>query len=123
MAVYETFIDLAEEDGVAILRFAFSSLADGLTLDVLNTEVAEAVSRRPEGDWVLDLSQVQHCSSALLGVLVNAMNLVRRGHGRLVLAAPSRRISRAIEACCLQRLFTMKKGRSEAVGYLRGSYY
>jgi anti-anti-sigma factor len=103
-----------EEQGIHVIRLAFRMLADGVTLDTLNSDLAAAIVADPEGDWIIDIAQVEICSSALLGVLVNAMNLIRKAKGRLVLAGPSPAIQRSIHACSLQRLFTMTASKGEA---------
>jgi anti-anti-sigma factor len=103
-----------DEHDIHVIRLAFRMLADGVTLDTLNSDIAAAISADPEGDWMIDIAQVEICSSALLGVLVNAMNLIRKAKGRLVLAGPSPAIQRSIRACSLHRLFTIAASKAEA---------
>jgi anti-anti-sigma factor len=116
--VSSPLFDQQEVDDIRIIHLSFHTLADGVTLDTLNTDLAAAVSADPAGTWIVDVSQVQICSSALLGVLVNVMNLIRRAKGKLILAGPSPAIFRSIQTCCLHRFFTIAATRAEALDML-----
>jgi anti-anti-sigma factor len=83
--------------------------------DRLNEAMLELVRGEPEGQWVLDLSQLSYMGSAALGLLVNLRQQIKQSGGRLVLCGLSPQMLHIFKTCCMERLFKITKTRQEAV--------
>jgi anti-sigma B factor antagonist len=91
-----------------------------LTLDIdefdrLNESILELIRNEPEGQWVLDLSQVAYMGSASLGLLVNLRQQIKQSGGRLVLCGLSPQMLHIFKTCCMERLFRIVKSRKDAI--------
>ena len=83
--------------------------------DRLNESILELIRAEPEGQWVLDLSQLSYMGSAALGLLVNLRQQIKQSGGRLVLCGLSPQLVHIFKTCCMERLFKIVKGRADAV--------
>ena len=83
--------------------------------DRLNESILELIRGEPEGQWVLDLSQLSYMGSAALGLLVNLRQQIKQSGGRLVLCGMSPQLIHIFKTCCMERLFKIVKGRKDAI--------
>ena len=83
--------------------------------DRLNESILELIRGEPEGQWVLDLSQLSYMGSAALGLLVNLRQQIKQSGGRLVLCGLSPQLVHIFKTCCMERLFRIVKSRKDAV--------
>ncbi len=91
---------------------------DSGEFDLINESLLERVGREPHGWWVFDLTQLSYMGSAALGLLVNIRQQVKQGNGKLVLCGMSPRLQQIFRTCCMERLFTIKPTRAEALRFL-----
>ena len=83
--------------------------------DRLNDSILDLIRGEPEGQWVLDLSQLSYMGSAALGLLVNLRQQIKQSGGRLVLCGLSPQLVHIFKTCCMERLFKIVKSRKDAV--------
>jgi anti-sigma B factor antagonist len=83
--------------------------------DRLNESILELIRGEPEGQWVLDLSQLSYMGSAALGLLVNLRQQIKQSGGRLVLCGLSPQLLQIFKTCCMEKLFRIVKSRKDAV--------
>jgi anti-sigma B factor antagonist len=83
--------------------------------DRLNESILELIRGEPEGQWVLDLSQLSYMGSAALGLLVNLRQQIKESDGRLVLCGLSPQLLQIFKTCCMEKLFSIVKSRKDAV--------
>ena len=83
--------------------------------DRLNESILELIRAEPEGQWVLDLSQLSYMGSAALGLLVNLRQQIKQSGGRLVLCGLSPQLLHIFKTCCMEKLFRIVKSRKDAV--------
>ena len=83
--------------------------------DRLNQAILDLIRGEPEGQWVLDLSQLSYMGSAALGLLVNLRQQIKQSGGRLVLCGMSPQLLHVFKTCCMERLFRIVKTRKDAV--------
>jgi anti-anti-sigma factor len=83
--------------------------------DRLNDSLLEMIRGEPEGQWVIDLSQVSYMGSAALGLLVNLRQQIKQLGGRLVLCGLSQQLMHVFKTCCMERLFRIVKSRKDAI--------
>ena len=83
--------------------------------DRLNESVLELIRAEPEGQWVIDLSQLSYMGSAALGLLVNLRQQIKQSGGRLVLCGLSPQLLHIFKTCCMEKLFRITKTRKDAI--------
>ena len=83
--------------------------------DRLNESILDLIRGEPEGQWVLDLSQLSYMGSAALGLLVNLRQQIKQSGGRLVLCGLSPQLVHIFKTCCMERLFRIVKTRKDAI--------
>ena len=101
--------------GVNIVDLTLPHALDIEEFDRLNEAILELIRKEPEGQWVLDLSQLSYMGSAALGLLVNLRQQIKQSGGRLVLCGLSPQLMHIFKTCCMERLFKIVKSRNDAV--------
>jgi anti-sigma B factor antagonist len=106
---------LSQQKDVRIVEFTNTKILDdariseiGMTLDTLIDEVLSP-------KLLLDFSNVDHLSSAALGMLINANNKVKQKNGQLRLSDIRPQILEVFVITKLNRLFKILPTRAEAL--------
>jgi anti-anti-sigma regulatory factor len=113
MTTPAAFLDSRLEKGVLVLTVTLREITDevaGPLRDVLLDTVVKYRAFRV----VLDLSHVEHCSSAALAVLL-ALNRFLLGYGKLIIAIPGVIAEALLTTCGLQPLFETAADADAAV--------
>jgi anti-anti-sigma factor len=100
---------------VNVVDLALPHTLDIEEFDRLNESILELIRGEPEGQWVLDLSQLSYMGSAALGLLVNLRQQIKQSGGRLVLCGLSPQLVHIFKTCCMERLFKIVKSRKDAI--------
>lgn len=98
-----------------VLELTLPTTLDSEEFDRLNDALLGVLAEAPDGSWVLDLSLLSYMGSAALGLLVNLRQRVKLAGGTLVLCGLSPRLQQIFRACCMERLFTIKPTRADAL--------
>ena len=106
---------LSKVGTVNVIDLTLPHALDIEEFDRLNEAVLELIRAEPEGQWVLDLSQLSYMGSAALGLLVNLRQQIKQSGGRLVLCGMSPQLVHIFKTCCMERLFKIVKSRADAV--------
>ena len=106
---------LSKVGTVNVIDLTLPHALDIEEFDRLNESVLELIRAEPEGQWVLDLSQLSYMGSAALGLLVNLRQQIKQSGGRLVLCGMSPQLVHIFKTCCMERLFKIVKSRADAV--------
>ena len=106
---------LSKVGTVNVIDLTLPHALDIEEFDRLNEAVLELIRGEPEGQWVLDLSQLSYMGSAALGLLVNLRQQIKQSGGRLVLCGMSPQLVHIFKTCCMERLFKIVKSRADAV--------
>jgi anti-anti-sigma factor len=99
---------------IQILELALPMTLDNVELDRLADGLLGAVTTERPARWIIDLTQVRYMGSAMLGLIINVRQQVKTSGGQLVLCGLSDPLHRIFQACCMERLFTIARTRSEA---------
>ena len=106
---------LSQQKDVRIVEFTNTKILDdariseiGMTLDTLIDEVLSP-------KLLLDFSNVDHLSSAALGMLINANNKVKQKNGQLRLSSIREQILEVFVITKLNRLFKIFPTREDAM--------
>ena len=110
----------ADEPSVNVVEVSLPTHLDSGEFDRLNDALLAVFTNVGGGRWVLDLSGLSYMGSSALGMMVNIRQRVKDGGGRLALCGMSPRLLRIFQTCCLERLFTIKQARADAVRAIAG---
>jgi anti-anti-sigma factor len=103
-----------------VVELALPHTLDSGEFDELNDSLLATVTVKPEGNWVLDLSRLSYAGSAALGLMVNVRQRVLDAGGSLVLCGLSPRLLQIFRTCCMERLFTIRQSRIDALRAVGG---
>ena len=106
---------LKSEGPVHVVELSIPEQLDSEEFDRLNDALLALFAEKPAGRWVLDLSRLAYMGSSALGLMVNIRQKVKQGGGKLALCGLSPRLMAIFRTCCLERLFTIKGLRADAV--------
>jgi anti-anti-sigma factor len=112
------FFKVSEAVTVRVVELDLPANLDVGEFDRLNESILGQFTER-EARWVLDMSRVDYVGSAVLGMIVNIRQHVKAAAGKLVLCCLSPTLMEIVQACCMERLFTIAKNRQEAVKLLK----
>jgi anti-anti-sigma factor len=103
------------EGSVQVLHFSLPPTLDNIEVDSLIESVLKQLEANGDRSWIVDLSHTEYLGSSMLGLFVNIREKIRRAGGMLVLCGMSPPLTRIFKTCCLERLFTIVKSRSDAM--------
>jgi anti-sigma B factor antagonist len=106
---------LTEDGPIKVLELVLPTSIDISEFDRLNESVLDLLRKEPGAGWVLDLSRVAYMGSAVLGLMVNIREVVKKAQGKVVLCGMNDRLMRIFETCCMERLFKIVPGKPEAI--------
>lgn len=106
---------VSEHGTVLVMALTVPPHVDSADIDKLHELVLEAVSPRATGRWVIDLETMSYMGSSLLGLMVNIRQRIKQNGGKLVLCGLSSKLMQVFRTCSLERLFTIRGGRQEAL--------
>jgi len=102
-------------ESARVVELSLPVSLDSGEFDLINESLLEVVNKEPQMWWVLDLSRLSYMGSAALGLMVNVRQRVKQGGGQLVLCGMSARLQQIFRTCCMERLFTIKASRTDAL--------
>lgn len=99
-----------------VIELRLPQSLDSTEFDELNGSMLQLLQGRGKQKWIIDLAAVSYMGSAMLGMLVNVRQQVKAGGGQLLLCGMSKPLMSIFKTCCMERLFTIVKDRSAAMG-------
>ncbi len=106
---------------VAVVEFRESKILDEMNISEIGQALTALVESRDRPKLLLDFSNVDHLSSAALGMLINVNNKIKQQNGQLRLAAIKPQIMEVFVITKLNRLFKISATRQEAMGTFDGA--
>jgi anti-anti-sigma factor len=103
------------EQSVNVVTLHLPEALDVVEFDRINEQVLRLIDGRTGQSWLIDLSAVNYMGSAMLGLLVNLRQRIKAGGGQLELSSLSPQLVEVFRTCCLERLFTIRRTRAEAL--------
>lgn len=107
--------NITQERAAQVLQFFMPITLDTLEVDGIIEAVLAKLDSLPSQRWVVDLSRVDYLGSSMLGLFVNMRERIRHAGGSLILCGMSPQLHQIFRNCCLERLFTIAKSRSDAL--------
>jgi len=104
-----------EANGVSVVEFADRKILEELSIQEIGEELDRLVESEPNVKLLLDFKNVDHLSSAALGMLINLNKKVRERNGGLKLSNINRQIYEVFKITRLNRVFDIHDTAEEAL--------
>ncbi len=113
MAAYQR-LEISEGGGVTVVRFRDRHIADMLEIEQVGQELHRLWEEGKQKRFVLDFSDVDYLSSALIGKLISLNAHVQARGGSVKLCSIRPEIMDVFHACKLDRIFSINKDVADA---------
>ena len=114
MAAYQR-LNISEGGDATVVRFRDRRIADILEIEEVGQELYRLVEEGRHRRLVLDFSDVDYLSSALLGKLISLNGKVRAGNGSVKLCSIRPEVLEVFHTCKLDRIFSITKDLADAL--------
>ncbi len=108
-------LKLRQQGKVRVVEFEDRKILEELVISQIGEQLSELVEAEPEPRLVLDFKNVEHLSSAALGVLITLNKQVTERKGKLALANIQPQIFEVFRITRLNKLFNIQGTTDDAV--------
>jgi anti-sigma B factor antagonist len=115
MAEHLPMVALARHKDIQIVEFTNSKIIDEMNIAEIGQALTAVIDESPNPKLLLDFAQVDHLSSAALGMLINANGRIKSKNGQLRLANIKPPIYEVFLITKLNKLFYIHPTRQEAL--------
>ncbi len=106
---------VSQNKDVNLVEFTDNKILDELNIAEIGQSLSDLIARRERSKLLLDFANVDHLSSAALGMLINVNNKIKQQNGQLRLANIKPQILEVFTITRLNRLFRILPSRDEAL--------
>jgi len=108
-------VSVVHDKDVRIVEFTNNKILDEANIAEIGQTLSALVEERANPKLLLDFANVDHLSSAALGMLINCNNKVKQRNGQLRLANIKSQIIEVFVITKLNKLFRILPTRAEAM--------
>jgi anti-sigma B factor antagonist len=108
-------VALTRQKDIRIVEFTNSKIIDELNIAEIGQTLTSVIDETANPKLLLDFGQVDHLSSAALGMLINANGRIKSKNGQLRLANIKPQIYEVFKITQLNKLFYIHPTRQEAL--------
>jgi anti-sigma B factor antagonist len=108
-------IQITTQKGIQVVEFKESRILDELNINEIGQTLAGLVKTLERPKLLLDFSNVDHLSSAALGMLINVNNSLKERNGQLRLCTIRPAIMEVFSITRLDRMFKIVATRADAL--------
>lgn len=112
-------LNIRREDGAIIVEFRDRKILEELTINHIGEELGELADSGPNPKMLLDFKNVEHLSSAALGMLITLNKQLLERQGRLVLTNIHPQIYEVFKITRLNKLFNIQNTTPDGLEALR----
>ena len=109
-------ITVMKNDGVNVVEFNDRKILDELSISELGSQLREVADSENAVRILLNFQNVEHLSSAALGMLITLHKLVQEKKGRLILSNIQPQIFEVFKITRLNKLFEIHDSAAKALG-------
>src|SRR4051795_7266942 len=113
-------LSVVQEKAARVVEFTNNKILDEGNIAEIGATLNTLIDENENPKILLDFNNVDHLSSAALGMLINANNRIRQRNGQLRLAKIKPQIFEVFVITKLNKLFRILPTRAEAVSSLAG---
>ena len=103
------------DDGISVVEFTQGRILDEANIAEVESTIVDVIESQDRPRMLLDFGRVDHLSSAALGSLIKANNLIRDKNGELRLCDIKRQILEVFAITKLDKLFKIYPDRDAAL--------
>ena len=111
----QSHLIITQSDGVNIVKFADRRILEELSITEIGKELSRLIHGSSEIKLLLSFVDVEHLSSAALGMLIQLNNEVQEQAGKLKLSDITPQIYEVFKITRLNRLFDIYDTKEEAL--------
>jgi len=111
-------ITIHTTEGVTVASVESSSILNPQCVEAVRAKLFDLVQQQGPSKLILDISKVEHLSSAALGMLINLQETCRKQTGQLILVGATDAIAKLFEITKLSKLFRLAKTERDAMQLL-----
>lgn len=115
MADASTHVTLTVSNGVSVVEFTDRKILEELAIDEIGDELSKIASGGADAKILLNFKNVEHLSSAALGMLITLNRQVAEQNGSLKLSDISPQIFEVFKITRLNKLFDIYDTADEAL--------
>jgi len=108
-------LNVTDQKDVKIVNFVESKILDEANIEDIRKQLIAIAESKDRLKILLDFSNVDHLSSAALGMLINVNNAVKQHNGQLRLVNIKPQIMEVFEITKLNKLFKILPTRADAL--------
>jgi anti-sigma B factor antagonist len=108
-------LNVSQQKDVAIVEFTQNKILDEMNINEIGSSLIALIEAKDRPKLLLDFANVDHLSSAALGMLITVNNKVKQQNGQLRLASIKPQIMEVFIVTKLNRLFKIAPARAEAM--------
>lgn len=105
MAEQQIRLKISEDGGIQVVTFVDRKILEELSISQIGDQLTDLVGAHPRIKLVLNFEEVEHLSSAALGMLITLRTKVNESHGQLKLACIKPQIYEVFKITQLYTLF------------------
>ncbi len=109
-------LNVTQHKDIAIVEFTENKILDEMSVADIEKALGTLLEAKERPRILLDFSNVDHLTSAALGMLININNRLKQQNGQLRLANIRPQIMEVFMITKLNRLFRILPTRAEALG-------
>lgn len=115
MAESRSHLHVTESNGVKVVGFADRKILEELSIREIEEEIGQLIDNRPGGNLLLSFRNVDHLSSAALGMLITLNKKMSDQGGKLKLSDISPQIFEVFKITRLNKLFDIHPTAEQAL--------
>ncbi len=104
-----------KQGSITVVELADRKILEELAITQIGERLSELVEAEPEPKILIDFKQVEHLSSAALGMLITLNKQLAEHEGQLVLVNIHPQIYEVFKITRLNKLFTIHKSTEDGV--------
>jgi anti-sigma B factor antagonist len=108
-------LKIKRTNGVSVVEFADRKILDEISIQEIGDELDRLVETEPGIKLLLNFKNVDHLSSAALGMLINLLKRVQQQQGELKLSDINRQILEVFKITRLDRKFSIHDTADKAL--------
>jgi anti-sigma B factor antagonist len=109
-------LNVTQHKDIAVVEFTENKILDEMSVVEIERALLTLVEARDRPKILLDFSNVDHMTSAALGMLININKRLKEANGQLRLANIRPQIMEVFTITKLDRMFRILSTRAEALG-------
>lgn len=115
MAEGQSHLTVTEQDQVQVVQFSDRKILEELSIREIEDQLFDLVNAKPAIKLLLNFGNVEHLSSAALGMLINLEKEIAKKSGKLILSDINPQIFEVFKITRLNKMFDIHDTAAQAM--------